>query len=266
MKTMRPNQTARRAFTLLEMLVVVVIIAVLISLIAGAGVAVLGDRKVKQAENLLSTLDRALSEYMTENSDSPPPYVRGGYENAPGTGYDVSGNRDNDLSNSAMWIDPDNDGNPDPRHPDASVFIRQARGIGAVDAILEGLGDQWLVATPQTGRGEPNAADSTPSVLDPWADPGGWFSPWPILGIQTVYYVHPSNEAAQRLYGRCRNGRPYFMSAGPDGIYGSTTEFSSDGSRDSEDVDRAVAGLEDNVYSYEPGAPDLSDDFNSTWR
>jgi prepilin-type N-terminal cleavage/methylation domain-containing protein len=266
MKKTRHINGARRAFSVLELLVVVAIIAVLVALVAGAGVAVLGDRKVDQAESLLSTLDRALSEYMTENADNPPPYIRDAYVNTPGTGYDVNGTRDNDLSNSAMWIDPDGDTFDDPRHPDAAVFIRQVRGIGAVDAILEGLGDQWLVATPQTGSTEINAADSTPSVLDPWADPNGWFAPWPILGIQTVYYVHPSNEAAQRLYGRCRNGRPYFMSAGPDGIFGSTTEFTSDGSRDAGAVDRAVAGLEDNVYSYEPDAPDLSDDFNSTWR
>ena len=261
-----PLTSTRRAFTVLELLVVVVIIAVLIALVAGAGVAVLGDRKVKQAENLLSTLDRALTEYTTENSNARPPYIRESYENTPGAAYDVSGSRVNDMANPDMWIDPDGDGRDDPRHPDAAVFIRQARGIGAVDAILEGLGDQWLVPTPQTGATGPNAADGTPSVLDPWADPNGWFSPWPILGIQTVYYVHPDNEAAQRLYGRCREGRPYFMSAGPDGVYGSTTEFSADGSRDANAVDRAVAGLEDNVYSYEPDAPDLSDDFNTTWR
>jgi prepilin-type N-terminal cleavage/methylation domain-containing protein len=275
MPTHRRHTTGRRAFTLLELLVVVVIIAVLIGLVASAGVAVLGNQKVRQAEDLLTTLDRALSEYLNERDGAPPPYShvpsesRSIYENTPGTGYHPSAGGDNDLSNSDPWIDlpiPSGGTRLDPRHPDASVFLRQARGIGAVDAILAELSGRWLVATPETESTEPNAADATPSVLDPWAAPEAWFRPWPILGAQTVYYVHPSNEGAQRLYGRCVGGRPYFVSAGPDGRFGSTTEFSADGSRDAAFAADAARALEDNIYSYQPGDPDLSDDFNTNFR
>jgi len=268
---LQPRSTnARRAFSLLELLVVIVIIAILLALVAGAGVAVLGNQKVKQAQDLLTTLDRALTEYMTERGGNPPPYNHTDefsvYENVPGTGYHPTAGGVNDLSNTDAWINLDGGAIGDPRHPDAAVFLRQARGIGAVDAMLAELSDRWLVATPEVDSAEPNAADGTPSVLDPWAEVETWVAPWPILRAQTVYYVHPSNEGAQRLYGRCVGNRPYFVSAGPDGRFGSTTEFTPDGSRDAGRVEQAVAALADNVYSYEPGAPDLTDDFNDNFR
>jgi len=257
----RRNQ---RAFTLIELLVVIVIIAILVGLVAGAGVAVLGNRDVRNTENVLNTLDRALSDYMTDNADSPPPWNAGLYENVPGSAYHADAGGDNDVSNSDAWVDLN--GREYPRHPDAAVFIRVARGFGAVDSILGEMGDRWLVATPESGNDEatPNVSDVSPSVLDAWSNAQEWGAPWPILGAVTpIYYVHPGNELAQRLYGRCTNGRPYFFSAGPDRKYGSTTHESGDGQQDSMLADAALESLEDNLYSSQPGAPDRTDDFRT---
>ena len=269
-------KTDRRAFTLLELLVVIVIIAVLVGLVAGAGVAVLGNRKVKLTEDILSTLDRALTDYMISNGGNAPNYMAEQYFNTPGTGYHPNSAATNTSSNSDAWTTLD--GVMYPRHPDAAVFLRSAQGFGAVDAILEGLGDRWLIATPQPaivptpppGSLELNSDDGTPSVLDAWADPRDWIDPWPVLGITTIYYVHPDNELAQRLYGRCVGGRPYFFSAGPDGLYGTTTQFSPDGVQgggsDPDAPARAENALGDNVYSYTPGAADLTQSFRDTYR
>jgi len=258
--------TPRRGFTVIELLVVIVIIAILLALLTGAGVAVLSGQKLKQAENLLSSLDRALSDYMVENNDAPPRYILEGYENMPGTVYHPNGSA-NDPSNSDAF--PTINGTAYPRHPDAAVFVDQASGVGAVDAILGGLADDWLTATPQTDTSL-NASKSSPSVLDPWSERGVWSNPWPVIadGVRPIYYVHPRNELAQRLYGRCKNGKPYFMSAGPDGLYGTTTQLSGDGTKsaNAEAIAQAVGAIEDNVYSYEPDPADTSDDFNSTYR
>lgn len=272
---MTRKQHNQRGFSLLELLVVITIIALLMGLVVAAGSGILGNQKVKQAKDLLSTLDRALTDYMVENNDQPPPYVASGYVNTPGTGYHATQGGMNDMGNPDGW--PNLDGTDYPRHPDAAVFIRQAQGIGAIDEIMSGIGERWLVSTPEadaSASDDPTspsylAADATPSVLDPWSDPAVWRAPWPIVGVDgvaTIYYVHPRNELAQRLYGRCVGGRPYFFSAGPDGIYGSTTHLSADGTRDAAFIQAAVDGLADNVYSYTPGAPDMTAAFNSAVR
>lgn len=267
MRARAKRTTGRRGFTVIELLVVIVIIAILLALLTGAGVAVLRGQKLKQAQNLMSSLDRALSDYMVENNDAPPRYILEGYVNMPGTIYHPDGGSVNEPSNSNAF--PEIDDVAYPRHPDASVFVNQASGVGAVDAILEGLASDWLAATPQNDSA-PNASKPTPSVLDPWSERGLWRDPWPVIveGVRPVYYVHPRNELAQRLYGRCKNGKPYFMSAGPDGLYGTTTQLSGDGSKssDAELIAQAVGALEDNVYSYEPDPADTSDDFNGMYR
>lgn len=261
----------RRAFTLLEVLVVVVIIAILVGIIAGAGITVLGNREKSLTEDILSTLDRALSDYMTANADEPPPWNRDLYVNVPGTGYHVTAGGDNTSDSSNAWGTINSADYP--RHPDAAVFLRAAQGFGAVDSILDGLGNQWLVATPETNGSETpgdslfNGYDGSPSVLDAWSDGNDWQAPWPALGSVTpIYYVHPSNELAQRLYGRCVNDRPYFFSAGPDRRHGSTTHEDPAGMVNATLSDQAEASLEDNIYSYEPGAADRSDAFRTSLR
>ncbi len=264
----RTRQTFRRGFTLLELLVVIVIIAILTGIIAGAGVAVLGNRSVKLTEDVLRTLDRALSDYMTSNGDAPPAWNVALYENVPGTAYHAIAGGDNERMNNDAWATLNS--REYPRHPDAAVFLRAAQGFGAVDSILSGLGERWLFPTPQTDAPltKPNALDASPSVLDSWSDASSWASPWPVLGggVTPIYYVHPSNELAQRLYGRCVNGRPYFFSAGADRKYGSTTHETTDGSVDDMRAIDAEMSLKDNVYSYVPGAADLTANFRANTR
>jgi len=249
------HRPSRRAFTLLELLVVITILLVLIGLFIGAGVAITGNQKKSQTRGVLEALNRALDEYMIANANNIPPFVREAYACVPGGdgpyGSRVDGSHI--VPDSTYMMDTDSM----PQRPDASVFIRQARGIGAVDSILSQLPSQFLIVTAipedlvSAGANCPigNLTNSAPSVVDAWAvddwqglqgDSGGVNADtaWPILEQSLIYYVHPNNRRdrsaassleeyadAQELYGSCVNGRPYFFSAGPDGFYGHPREI-----------------------------------------
>jgi hypothetical protein len=157
------------------------------------------------------------------------------------------------------------------RRPDSAVFVRQASGYGQVDGIIKAIPQQFLQTTilpPDPGDPEPYAGsrDPTPTVVDSWArDEGAWeLDEFGVdadphgqrgatkVGQQTVLYVHPGNSLAQDLYGKCINGRPYFMSAGPDKRYGLTIEV-PDAVTPEEKRRLAVTYMADNIYSYTPG-------------
>lgn len=272
----RKTCTSRpRGFTLLEMLIVISIIIILVAIVVGAGVGVVGGRKKSVTQNVLLTLDRALAEYIQINS-APPAFRAYDYAETPGLDLlpgdkENSPNVDNDKqavvgSSFAFTEYPANSNNYLPRYPDSAVFIRQVQGYGDVDSILSGL-ERWLQPTGSSpvrgayGTTQTRADETTPSVRDDWSDDswrGGLdSSDWPILTGNLVLYVHPSNHIAQALFGRCKNGRPYFMSAGPDGKFGTTNEFSEDGDLEGtpEAILLAIAAMEDNVYSYQPDPP-----------
>ena len=292
----------RSGFTLLEVLVVVTILVILMGIVVGAGVGLVSNRRAAVTESVLLTLDRAMEEYIGAQG-APPPWDSVGYIETPGLDL-VSDDGENSptISNGVPPIVdgpslafpeyPQNGGVYYPRFPDAAAFVRQAQGFGAVDEIFVGL-EQWLYPTISTGRrGDYHdgvrADDTTPSIRDGWATED-WIgdrnsADWPLLiegGSRLILYVHPGNQLAQGLYGRCDSGRPYFMSAGPDGVYGSTNEIPAtqglDGNRNDSDAGilGALKGLEDNLYSYRVGAAlgtsgedddKVADQFNRQYR
>lgn len=251
MTSAMPNP--RRAFTLLELLVVLGILLLLIGLFIGVGVNVTRNQKASQTRGVLEALNRALDEYMIANSDNIPPFVREAYACVPG--HDGPFGRDEDgglIVSPAIFI---NNVDIMPQRPDAAVFIRQARGIGDVDSILGQVPERFLIVTsiPESAVLAPcpvgNVTSAAPSVVDAWAVTD-WMglqggtgaasvqAAWPILEQSLIYYVHPNNRRnrgtggpgpefpdAQELYGSCVNGRPYFVSAGVDGFYGHPMEL-----------------------------------------
>ena len=248
----RDAPASRGGFTLLELLVVIGIMAILMGLLIGAGVAITRNARANATTGVLTALDRALDEFIVNNSGNIPTFDRASYAAVPGfdgpNGGDPMGTYDpvSDYLN-----DPKN---PMPQRPDASVFIRQARGIGDVDGILAGIPERFLVVTavPRNATPPPqikeNVFDTAPSVVDAWAnddwpglqgdatDSAVIEKAWPIRAQSLIYYVHPNNRRnrsdaslddtpdAQEIYGATVNGRPYFFSAGPDGFYGHPAE------------------------------------------
>lgn len=282
-----PLRHSSRAFTLVELLVVLVVILILVTLVVGVGSAVLRNQKVTATKGVLSALDRSLEEYIAERGDIPK-YDAEQYIGTPGPTLSTSG--------GGVWpwsTDPtgpeDYKGVDHVRRPVTSVFLEQTSGFGAIDEIIGGVSPDFIfqsVVSYPDGSGSYETRPA-PVLADSWAnDDWSYIAPrnqsasgcpmgdpvfdnnddctpdWDIIGPngnQLIYYVHPSNRLAQDLFGKCRNNRPYFMSAGPDKLYGLGGDYQDVGEITDEELGEA---LDDNIYSYEPEPVDLDDTIN----
>lgn len=232
------SRRSRAGFTIIELLVVVTVLLILVGLVTGVGIRVFRNQEAQVTRGVLQTLDRALDEYQA-TKNAAPDYRLEDYERVPG---DPVGESTSGGEYFSRYL-----GDYFPRRPDTSVFLKEALGVGQVKDIVGGVGERFLVVT--VSPGSRNAADSdvTPSVVDAWAT-DSWANPWDPVGQQLIYYVHPRNKLAQELYGRCINGRAYFMSAGPDLKYGLKSEAGA-----SPDKATVEGFLNDNIYSYTVG-------------
>lgn len=257
----------RPGFTLIELLVVAAIIAVLVGLLTGVGVVVVRNQQSGATKNVLVALDRCLDEYMLTSSGAPPKFRIEDYYETPGPNATELNPVYFGVYESVRY----------PIRPDAVVFLRQVWGVGQVQGIVAGLGERFLRVTTTRSGESPNQssiagrdAEVFPTVVDVWSR-GEWAAPWDLVQSfgggnvenleQVILYVHPSNLLAQELYGKCVNNRPYFVSAGPDRLYGLKNEFGNGAPKDT-----VEAALADNVYSYEVGPANTTSDFFSMHR
>jgi prepilin-type N-terminal cleavage/methylation domain-containing protein len=250
------TQRRHSGFTLLEIMIAIGVILILMTLVLSASRRAFSSQDERAAKNLLTTLDRALSEYTTVSS-SIPKYDPGTFEDVPSPNLFEEGDGVNQRGNSDAFRNYPpgaQDAVEHPYRPDASVFIRQTRGYGEVDSIINGI-DSRFMQTTIIGSGTNAAADPTPSVVDLWAiDDAAWKTAGYAVAVQQIIlYVHPENPLAQDLYGRCVNARPYFMSAGPDKKFGLRAEFRGRTADTGEQLKLAEKALADNIYSYKPG-------------
>lgn len=248
----------RRAFTLLELLIVIVVIAIVASILFLAGSGLVRRGQARATENTLITLDRVLDVYMIERG-AVPPYNPDNYIGTPG---------DNNALSSGANI-PGNH----PARPDAAVFLNQAIGYAEVDTLIESIPIEFVRSRLER-NGDPVGVEA-PSVVDAWAEPGWPDNPndpddlFPVQYQQVIYFIHPDNQLAQALYGRCRNERPYFMSAGPDRTYAFINEpynnIQIEADSASGDLVRKLLqdALDDNIYSTTVDAPVLPDPYTA---
>ena len=238
-----------RAFTLIELLIVITIIAILVALVIASSLGVAQRQQKRATANMLQALDRALDEYKLANGAFPI-YSIAAYDTVPGP----------DNAPVVFPASAGGDGKLHAARPDAAVFIKQVQGFGEVDSILQNIPSRFMRVTIDPD-GDDTQRDVTPSIVDVWAEPN-WPLPdngtdlFPIRQQQVVYYIHPENLLAQALYGQCVNGRPYFMSAGVDRKYGLAFDLPKQaGESDATFKARIEGYLKDNVYSYSPVGP-----------
>jgi prepilin-type N-terminal cleavage/methylation domain-containing protein len=84
---------ARRGFTLIELLVVICILSILITLSVVATVAVLERNKAHNTEQMLATIQNAVTNYATKFGDYPPTSIA-----------DIGGRPPNDLNNGVETL------------------------------------------------------------------------------------------------------------------------------------------------------------------
>jgi type II secretory pathway pseudopilin PulG len=217
----------RTAFTIVELMTVIAIMGLLVGMIVTASMVVVKNQRAQATKNVLLKLDQVLEEYVAQRN-TVPAFVATLYVNVPDAPLPLSSYR----------------GESYPDRPDASVFLRSVKGVGECDLLVASLPESFLVKTD--GEGDDEFGPMV-SVGDSWSD-------WPEEPLGLVYYVHPDNYLAQAIYGRCINKRPYFVSAGADGMWGHPQELAGldpyPGSG-TEEQEFMTEWRSDNVYSYD---------------
>lgn len=255
-------------FTLIELLVAIGIIGLLVAIVSVVGVKAMHMQRESSTRGVLLTLDRALDEYK-EDTGAFPKYDGKDYAGIPGADWAEPGDGANATQFAAQGYERYRGGQFFPRKPSAGVFFKQARGFADVDGITKSIPTQFIQSTPVQG----DAAAVT--VVDAWASStwagrvsGNQIPGRPALKQTYIVYVHPDNLLAQAYYGACVNGRPYFMSGGPDKKVGLLAESDPKYTGGYTETDEAYTkriheSIADNIYSYPVGPYETdSDVFN----
>jgi prepilin-type N-terminal cleavage/methylation domain-containing protein len=277
------NTSRRTAFTLIELLIVIGVIVLLAAITLAVGPRLLDSRRESVTEQIITALDGMLETYITERQGNIPPDINNTYvelwedvrtpvSTTELWTSDVERARSR-YGNMDMFPPPDADDRPwdivhtvgserFPLRPSSSMFLYQARGITDIDTALGQMPASRL--TQVFGEdSEGNPFDLT-AVLDAWGNADRPYE-------RHILYVHPANQRAQQLYGYCQNNRPYFLSAGADGVYGTIQDLSVARRKqitnniapfDSDDrvVEFFRKSLEDNITSYEVRPALIADD------
>ncbi len=236
-----------RAFTLIELLVVIGIIAVLVAVVLTVGRRVTAGSRTRLTEDALKVLGAALDEYKATKGGPPPGYVQDpGKTTVTRTAYMpiVDGAAITPASGAISSM---------------GWFLYQVAApestdaVTTVDAILKDLNPKFVksnLSFPTSGTSGPVEAigkDGKPLRFRTVVDAFG----------KDIRFVHPTFDgiidpaeetwkqagdvdSKQRYYsvlrirrsvkdkdadgGYCKNGQPYFYSAGPDGDPSTTDE------------------------------------------
>jgi type II secretory pathway pseudopilin PulG len=272
----RPGRAAARAFTLLEIMIVIGVILTLMTLVLGVGSALLRNAEKSQVESAMAIMESALNEYeaqlgrqMTFNGS----WNAGGTQQLfpQGAGDALFDVRDagvppapaNGVNAPVMWA---------ARARGAGVFaVNLLRQVDAIRPILAGVSPGLLRPEPNTpdyparnigGTGAtlyvPSAKqgagprDSTRSeFVDPWGNRVAFVFPGRVFRFGSdVGLPDPDGTVRtpyENVFGVCTNRRICLVSAGADGLFGLPGEITP-ASQDTVTA-RAISAA-DNIFLY----------------
>ena len=189
-----------RAFTLVELLVVIAIIAIIatIALVVGSRVAAGG--KVRATESILATLETVFESYQSQSQSAAPSLFTLRQPSAAGSVtfpiFDGR-NRDRNFATPAAQFDVDND----PAQPSLTLFLLAAAEKIELDPLLKSIDSAFIERRTVNAFG--------------WVNNAGIAQPQPVTGLvikdgfgQPIRYVHPAFHGGAGEYFVNPSGSP----------------------------------------------------------
>ncbi len=244
----------RRAFTVLELVIVIGVILVLMSLALTVTSVVLAANDRRSVQSTFVLLDQAITSWqsqagreMTAGRRANPPgtptvpdFTLG--TNGPTAGFDIYEENFNTTYAICVVLErlatsPDS-AEIIARMPSSAIRFVPLNGTNAV----EPLPTNWTQTTPQQDPNQMPPYASVREIFDPWNRrigvifPGRAATKAEVAAAVTNPTLIDVEDGSVRTWdeqsmGICRNRKMCFVSAGPDGDFGTTA---------------------DNIYSYEP--------------
>lgn len=245
---MTPNlgslQMQKRAFTLIEMMIVIGIIALLAALTLGISSSVLRNSEISRTKNVLKLLDMALQEW-EQNQGRLMTYMD--YTYTDGT-FDIEA-EDGILDVTFGGNVVDNETMQFAMEKRVTEFVNVVDYSESAKDVLNKISPDHLEKTAQGIVPLDSWGNAIGIVFpgSPYLDTyGGSNNAWPRdqSGDLSI------RDQAEDGLGSCINLRPYFVSAGPDGLWGYLNQ--ANGGPDTADQIEHWEATKDNIYSYEP--------------
>ena len=258
-----------RAFTLVEVMIVITVIVTLMSLVLGVGSALLSNAERSQVESAMAIMESALNEYeaqmgrqMTFNgawpaaATSTTPVLAG--QPFPDALFDVR-----DPGSAAHWM---------ARAAGAGVYaVNLVRQFEEIRPMLAGISPALLRPEANTSTYPPanvvtsgapylpsakaaaGGASSRSELVDTWGNRIAFVFPGRAFRFGVDQGVPDPDgtltTCIERRIGVCTNRRICLVSAGPDGLFGIDGEAGMSGTSAAAVQARAQA-MSDNVYLY----------------
>ncbi len=203
-------RTIRSAFTLIELLIVIAIIALLVGISVVVGTKVVGSGKQKATEQVLRSLDAALTAYIAEKGSNPPAFVadpRGNDAAAPASL----------KANLIPIVDGINmtGGTPGTTINSVGLFMLQAKASAGASAALSQIASTskfYKETSPDGTNTDEKLQPTLPTILDGWGNPIRFVHP-AFKGVITDKTYAGSNPAAgvdvEKVIGKAAGGKKY---------------------------------------------------------
>lgn len=171
---------ARSAFTLLELLIVIGIIAGLAAITTLVGTAVLDTGKKRATLGVLQTLDEALAAYTDQKSSNPPPLVEIPYERMSGS--EVASSLDPGESLYFPAVDGRGAENTNDEFLEinsVALFIESVRSVPETQELVNSINPRYIRLYTPNDEYFPQLL----TAFDAWGNP--------------IRYVHPKFDGIQ---------------------------------------------------------------------